>query len=34
MDPLKRAEYDDRLILGQAPVLDGIHVAVEHPDGV
>jgi len=29
MDPLRRSEYDDRLILGQAPVLDGIHVAVE-----
>ena len=34
MDPLRRAEYDERLEEGHAPVLDGIHVAVEQTDGV
>ncbi len=34
IDPLRRSEYDARLQEGQAPVLEGIHVAVEGADGV
>ena len=33
IDPLRRGEYDARLKEGQAPVLEGIHVAVEGADG-